>query len=144
MLLTADAIHAFFATLEDALSSFIDTLTADEDTLRYAEVEFFTALWLALYVKETTFMRDEGSRGSSAERVGLLLDRFVSVLAGVAVLRYMQEFLGGTVTRWCREEPDKCSENWAMWFSVSELWKAGMTGLASSLNGKRNDVGTMA
>ncbi|KIO32068.1 hypothetical protein M407DRAFT_18884, partial [Tulasnella calospora MUT 4182] len=140
MLLKAEGLDAFFGVLEAALESFIDALTADDATIRYADIEFFTVLRLALYVKETTFMRDEVARGSAAERVASLLDRFVSVLAAVAALRYMQEYLGDAAGRWCREEQEKHTARWEMWFSVGQLWKAAMAGLASALCQKRQDL----
>lgn len=141
MLLQRDAIHSFFGTLEDALSSFIDLLVSNETKLRYTEIKFFTALRLALYVKGTTFICDEGTIGASTQRVRLLLDRLVLVLAGVAVLRYMQDFLGEAAARWWQEETEKGGARWEMWFSVWQLWKAGMSGLASPLAQGRHDVG---
>ncbi|KIO20132.1 hypothetical protein M407DRAFT_30206 [Tulasnella calospora MUT 4182] len=140
MLLKPEGIQAFFGVLEAALESFIDALTADDVTIRYAEINFFTVLRLALYVKETTFMRDEAARGPVTKRVASLLDRFVSVLASVAALRYMQEYLGEAAGRWCREEAEKRGARWEMWFSVGQLWKAAMTGLASAVSQKRQDL----
>lgn len=140
MLLSIEALDAFFGSLEGSLGSFLNELTSSEQTLRYAEVEFFTSLRLAILVKGTTFMRDEGDPGPSFERVNSLMDRFVTVLAGIAVLRYMQEYLGGALARWTREESDKSSTRWEMWYTFLQLWKAGISGLASALSQGRKDV----
>ncbi|KIO27619.1 hypothetical protein M407DRAFT_23184 [Tulasnella calospora MUT 4182] len=140
MLLKPEGIQAFFGVLEAALESFIDALTADDVTIRYAEIDFFTVLRLALYVKESTFMRDGAARGPATDRVASLLDRFVSVLASIAALRYMQEYLGEAAARWCREEPEKRGVRWEMWFLVGQLWKAAMIGLASAVSQKRQDL----
>ncbi|KAG9043125.1 hypothetical protein FS837_009966 [Tulasnella sp. UAMH 9824] len=140
MLLSIEGLDAFFGSLEISLGSFVNELTSSEQTLRYAEVEFFTSLRLALFVKGTTFMRDEGDQGPSLERVNSLMDRLVSVLAGIAVLRYMQEYLGGALARWTREESDRSSTRWEMWYTFLQLWKAGMSGLASALSQGRKDL----
>lgn len=140
MLLSIEAVDAFFGALEGSLESFIDELTSSEQTLRYAEVEFFTSLRLALYVKGTTLMRDEGASGPSIERANSLIDRLVSVFAGIAALRYMQEYLGDALARWTREDSDNSGARWEMWYSFWQFWKAGMSGLASALSQGRKDV----
>ncbi|KAG8928512.1 hypothetical protein FRC01_005833 [Tulasnella sp. 417] len=140
MPLGVEAVHAFFGVLEGSLASFIEQLTSNEQILRYAEVDFFTSLRLAICIKGTTLMRDEGDSGPSIQRVESLLDRLVSVLAGIAVLRYMQEYLGGALARWTREQPDKSGSRWEMWYSFWQMWKAGMSGLASALSQGRQDL----
>ncbi|KAG8963975.1 hypothetical protein FRC00_004341 [Tulasnella sp. 408] len=115
-------------------------MTVDDHTICYGEIEFFTALRLAIFVKQTALMHDEAVRGPAATRVNSLLDRFISALAGIAALRYMQEYLGDATGRWHREERQKDSARREMWFSVGQLWSAAMTGLASALSQKRHDL----
>lgn len=140
LMLTVEATGAFLGVIEESLLLFIKNLTSSTDTIRYAEVELFTTLRLALFVKRSVFMVDEGVRGPTEARVTSLLNRLVSTLSAVAALRYWEGFIGVSVDKWWAEELQDSTRQIGMWSAVRELWRVAVVSMANALAKDRQDV----
>lgn len=138
--LEPDAIKAFFRVLEKSLENFVDSLTKDEDAVRYAEVEYLTMIRLALFVRSTAFMIDDALQDDASRRVTSAMDRLVTVLGAVSVVHYVEAYMGGAAERWYTEEGLKQTPASQVWFYVWRLFKTAAPSLASALVQGRSDV----
>ncbi|KAG8977527.1 hypothetical protein FRC05_001385 [Tulasnella sp. 425] len=111
------AIEALYTHFELGLVRFLLDLTHTSDTVRFSDVELLSPLRLASFI----------------------LDRFVVILAGVAVVRYMEAFLGGAVEEWVRKarlEPSVGS----MWRALKLLWSPAVESLSRAISVGREDL----
>lgn len=134
------ALDALYTQFELALVQFLFDLTASKDAVRYSDVGLLTALRLASFVHASVFLRDPAKQGPISRRVEEILDRFVVVLAGVAVVRYMQEFLGSAVDEWVRKSRPLDPSISSMWLAFKLMWSPGVESLARALVVGRADV----
>ncbi|KAG8939978.1 hypothetical protein FRC04_005774 [Tulasnella sp. 424] len=138
--LEPDAIKAFFRVLEKSLKNFIDSLTKDEEAVRYAEVEYLTMIRLTLFVRSTAFMVNNGLQDNASRRVTSAMDHLVTVLGAVSVVRYVEAYMGGAAERWYAEEGLKRTPASQVWFYVWQLFKTAAPSLASALVQGRSDI----
>lgn len=133
------AIEALYTHFELGLVRFLLDLTHTSDTVRFSDVELLSPLRLASFVHASVFVRDPSKEGLVSRRVEKILDRFVVILAGVAVVRYMEAFLGGAVEEWVRKarlEPSVGS----MWRALKLLWSPAVGSLSRAISDGREDV----
>lgn len=134
------ALDALYTQFELAFAGFLFDLTSSKDTVRYSDVGLLAALRLASFIHASAFLRDPTKQGPTSTRIEEILDRFVIVLAGVAAVRYMQEFLGSAVDEWVRKSRPLDSSISSMWLALKVLWSPAVESLARALVVGRADV----
>lgn len=136
------ALDALYTQFELGLVRFIFDLTASTEVVRYSDVQPLTALRLASFIHMSAFLRDPGKQGPTSSRIEQILDRFVVVLAAIAVVRYMQEFLGSAVDEWVRKTRADQSIG-PMWLALKVLWSPSIDSLARAVVTRRADVSAL-
>ncbi|KAG9014682.1 hypothetical protein FRB90_005210 [Tulasnella sp. 427] len=134
------ASDAFFTQLELGLVAFMQDLLESQDVVRYGDLELLTPLRLAAFVHSSVFIREPAKNGPITSRIQSMMDRFVLALAAIAVVRYMQAYLGGAVDSWLHKARTSDGGRSSIWLALRVLWSPSVATLSRAVVAGRTDL----
>lgn len=133
-----EAACALFLHLESAVSDFIDRMVSSEDAILSANIDLLEGFRLAAFMGGTGFIRDVGKTQTNTVRTSAITDRFVSVLAAIAFVRYLSVVLVRVARLYCEDAQHHDLKS--MWEQVIVFYNSGCQSLARALVKRRSDV----
>ncbi|KIO19093.1 hypothetical protein M407DRAFT_224161 [Tulasnella calospora MUT 4182] len=138
--ISSDAACALFLQIEAAVLRFMDEMVASEKSVLDSNLNLLQGMRLASFMSATGFIRDGGKTGSNTKRTSALSDRFVQILAAIALARYFNLLLGRMVKLY--GESTTAFDHKIMWNEVESLWRPACVSLARALVARRSDLFT--
>ncbi|KIO23560.1 hypothetical protein M407DRAFT_26937 [Tulasnella calospora MUT 4182] len=135
---TIEEVCALFAQIEVVVSQFIDAMVASEEVILSSNLGLLQAMRVAIFMGASGFILDGGVVGVNTQRTSAIVDRFISVTAAIALIRYFKVVLGRVADLYT--EGSEGSDTSVMWKLLTSFWSSACSTLARAVAHSTSDL----